>query len=176
MDADDRDDIALSLDGHPEAFGNLVNRYQRFLLAYLVGKIGNREEAEEAAQEAFVRAFVALGKLRNRDAFHFWLLGIANRVLKEHRRQQGRRPDPVRLSGDRQVQNIESHEPILEKAVAALPERYRGVVLLCYYAGWSRGQVARELGLTVNAVDQRLSRAYRMLRKALASRGLGGTS
>ncbi len=173
MGEEDRGDINRCLDGHPEAFGNLVDRYQGFLLAYLTGRAGNREQAEEAAQETFVRAFIALGKLRKPDAFHSWLLGIANRVVKEQRRLQGRRPDPIHLASEALAPNAEPRGLPLEQAVADLPERYRDAILLRYYAGWSREQVARELGLTVDAVDQRLCRAYRMLREALTREGRG---
>ena len=75
----DRECIEHCLDGRPDAFRHLVGRYQAVLVTYLAGHLGNREWAEEAAQEAFVRAYFALGKLKKPDSFFSWLLGIAGR-------------------------------------------------------------------------------------------------
>ena len=69
----------------------LVQRYQRPLFAYLSSRLGNYLEAEEAAQESFVRAFLSLKKLRKPESFYAWLLGIAGRVLKEQFRATERR-------------------------------------------------------------------------------------
>ena len=70
MPMTDRHDIALCLDGHPEAFRQLVARYQAVLLAHLAGRLGDRERAEEAAQETFVRAYFGLGKLKKPASFY----------------------------------------------------------------------------------------------------------
>jgi len=79
----DRECIEHCLDGHPDAYRHLVGRYQTVLVTYLAGHLGNREWAEEAAQEAFVRAYFALGKLRKPESFFSWLLGIAGRVAMD---------------------------------------------------------------------------------------------
>ena len=59
----------------------LVQRYERPLFAYLSDRLGNHLEAEEAAQESFVRAFASLGKLHKPASFYAWLLGIAAMAL-----------------------------------------------------------------------------------------------
>ena len=82
--------IKASLDGHPEAYGHLVRRYQAPLMGYLVGRLRDRQEAEEIAQEVFVRSYVGLATLKKTSAFVPWLFGIANRVVKESCRAKGR--------------------------------------------------------------------------------------
>ena len=80
--------IERCLDGHPDDFRHIVHRYQAVLLAHLAGKLGNKEHAEESAQETFVRAYFNMGKLKKLDSFFSWMLGIADRVAKEHKRKE----------------------------------------------------------------------------------------
>ena len=84
VDPTDGECVQRSRDGSSEDFRLLVQRYQRPLFAYLAGRLGGQLEAEEIAQESFVRAFLSLKKLRQPDSFYAWLLGIAGRVLKEN--------------------------------------------------------------------------------------------
>ncbi|NLE60689.1 MAG: hypothetical protein GX616_20275 [Planctomycetes bacterium] len=93
----DRECIEHCLDGHPDAYRHLVGRYQAVLVTYLAGHLGNREWAEEAAQEAFVRAYFALGKLRKPDSFFSWLLGIAGRVAMEQQRNERAAPSAITM-------------------------------------------------------------------------------
>jgi hypothetical protein len=80
--------IGRCLDGHPDDFRYLVRRYQAALLAHLAGKLGNKDKAEEAAQETLVRAYFNMDRLKKPQSFFFWLLGIADHVAKEHRREE----------------------------------------------------------------------------------------
>ena len=91
MELADKTCVERCRDGHTEDFSLLVGRYQGPLFAYLARRLGDRREAEEAAQESFVRAFLALRTLRQPEAFHTWLIGIAARVLKEQFRSTLRR-------------------------------------------------------------------------------------
>ncbi|MHC4424354.1 MAG: RNA polymerase sigma factor [Planctomycetota bacterium] len=155
MDVTDKYYIERCLDGHPDDFRYLVRRYQAVLLAHLAGQLGNRDSAEEAAQETLVRAYFGLEKLKKRESFFAWLLGIANRVTKEQQRSEQRR----RRIGD-----------VLSEAVARpelSQESHRQVVLLRYYGDCSCSQVAEQLGMPLGTVTKTLSRAYAMLRKSL---------
>jgi len=69
----------------------LVDRYQKSLFSFLAWRMGNFSQAEEAAQESFVRAFLSLGKLRKPESFYSWLLGIAGRMAQEQFRGEVRR-------------------------------------------------------------------------------------
>ena len=101
-------------------------------------RLGNPLEAEEAAQESFVRAFMSLKKLRKPESFYAWLLGIAGRVLKEQFRARERRQKDRAVAETLLAENPGSApEYPLEEAIAVLPESYRQVILLRYYEGLS---------------------------------------
>jgi RNA polymerase sigma factor (sigma-70 family) len=136
-------------------------------LSYLGGQLGNREWAEEAAQEVFVRAWFALGKLQKREAFFSWLMGIAGRVAKEHRRNEQRQRMLAVAKASDVSQPQASNDPPLERAIAELPDVYREVILLRYYTGRSCVQIAEELAIPLGTVTKRLSRAYAILRADL---------
>lgn len=163
--------VRSSRNGSPEDFRLLVQRYQRPLYAYLAGWLGSALEAEEAAQESFVRAFLSLKKLRQPESFYAWLLGIAARVLKEQFRELARREQVQAVEeslGAPQPENAPEYP--LEEAIAVLPESYRQVILLRYYEGLSCQEVGDRLGMPLGTVTKTLSRAYALLREELRAR------
>ena len=161
--------IERCLDGHPDDFRYLVRRYQAALLANLAGKLGSRDTAEEAAQEALVRAYFNMGKLKKPESFFSWLLGIANRVAKEHQRKEQirRQREIVRSFSEESPAPEFSQDLALESAIADLPEAYRKVILLRYYGEHSCSQIAERFDMPVGTVTKTLSRAYAMLHKSL---------
>jgi RNA polymerase sigma-70 factor (ECF subfamily) len=163
--------VQRSRDESPEDFRLLVQRYQRPLFAYISGRLGNQLEAEEIAQESFVRAFLSLKKLRQPDSFYAWLLGIAGRVLKEYFRALKRR-DREQAAAESLMTDEQgaTEEYPVEAAIAALPETYRRVILLRYYEGLSCQEVATRLEIPLGTVTKTLSRAYSMLRQGLRAR------
>lgn len=155
------------LDGYPDAFRHLVVRHQDSLARYLTGRLGNEEEAVEAAQEAMVRAYFTLRKLKNPGSFYAWLLGIADRVAKEMLRDKQRRPQMA--SPDRQTaaDHHDRPRPAVRRAVGELPEAYRKVILLRYYGGLSCAEISRDQAMPLGTVTKYLSRAYALLRESL---------
>jgi len=108
------------------------------LFSYLAGRLGDRSQAEEAAQESFVRAFQSLKKLRKPESFYSWLLGIAGRVAKEQFRFLKRRQRDREVAEAMMPEPADNHaEYPLDEAIAVLPETYRQVILLRYYEGLS---------------------------------------
>ena len=171
MELSDQEYVERCRDGSPDEFRRLVDRYQKPLFAYLAGRLENRSQAEEAAQESFVRAFQSLKKLRKPESFYSWLLGIAGRVLKEQFRSQARR------ERDREIAETllpEAADPapdyLIEEAIAVLPETHRQVILLRYYEGLSCQEVATRLNMPLGTVTKTLSRAYGLLRQELQAR------
>jgi RNA polymerase sigma-70 factor, ECF subfamily len=159
--------VKLCLDGHPEAYEQLVRRYQAPLLSYLAGRLRNLAQAEDAAQETFVRAFFRLRKLKTPGSFFAWLLGIAGHVAREQRRAQSRYRTAVAAVPPKPAATAPGRDDALEQALAALPEPYARVVALRYFHGLSCGEVARQLGVSVGTVTTQLSRAHGLLRAAL---------
>jgi RNA polymerase sigma-70 factor (ECF subfamily) len=161
--------IERCLDGHPDDFRYLVRRYQGVLLAHLVGKLGNKDRAEEAAQESLVRAYFNMDRLKKPQSFFSWLLGIADRVAKEHRREEQirRQREAIRSFSQEADKPEISQDYALESAIARLPEDYREIVLLRYYASQSCSQIAESMAMPLGTVTKTLSRAYAMLRESL---------
>jgi RNA polymerase sigma-70 factor, ECF subfamily len=160
------------LDGHPEAFRQLVSRHQGALMGYLRGRIGNEEEVAEAAQETFVRAYFALRNLHKLGSFFSWLVGIADRVARETWRDQKRRQCvefDERQTPQSHVDSSDSPDHHVTEAVGRLPDAYREVVLLRFYGGLSCAEIGRNLELPIGTVTKRLSRAYTLLRECLSS-------
>ena len=137
------------------------------MLAHLTGRLGSRDRAEEAAQEAFVRAYFNLEKLKKRQAFSSWLMGIATRVAKEQQRSQKRRNQLPDSLPDKTPCSTVSQDRDLEQAIAELPDSYRQLILLRYYGGHSCTEVAQQLDMPVGTVTKTLSRAYARLRQSL---------
>lgn len=161
--------IERCLDGHPDDFRYLVQRYQAVLLAHLAGKLNNKDRVEEAAQETLVRAYFKMEKLKKPDLFFSWLLGIANRVAKEQQRREQirRRREMIRSFSEESPTPEFSQDYALEAAIAELPEAYRKVILLRYYGEHSCNQIAQHLDMPLGTVTKTLSRAYAMLRNSL---------
>ena len=172
MPPTDKECVELSLNGQPEAFEPLVERYWAPLLSYLAGRLGDRGRAEEAVQEAFVRSYLGLRGLRKPEAFFSWLFGIADRVVMEQQRAQRGRQEMADISSEKPARGAQSHDYDLERAVAGLPEPYRQVILLRYYGDLSCAQVAERLAIPLGTATKRLSRAYAMLRGSLEGASL----
>jgi RNA polymerase sigma-70 factor, ECF subfamily len=173
MDIADKEYVQRCCDGHPEDFRMLVYRYQGLLSSYLAGRLRDRSQVEDAAQESFVRAFTLLKRLRKPESFCSWLLGIAGRVAQEQFRDSKRRKqDPEiassLIAGDADSRGHDDYN--LDEAIATLPETYRQVILMRYFEGMSCQEVAQRLEMPLGTVTKTLSRAYGLLRQELRAR------
>jgi RNA polymerase sigma-70 factor (ECF subfamily) len=177
----DQQYVGECLNGHPDRYRHLAKRYERVLMSHLLSRCrGDRCEAEEAAQEALVRAYFWLPSLKKRASFFSWLIGIADRVALEQQRARARErrlADTV-AEARRAVESSpppHAAQPIatepddaLRRAIAALPEEYRRLIQLRYYSDLSCGRIAEQLGMPLGTVTKTLSRAYVMLRETLS--------
>ncbi len=142
-----------------DAYGDAVYR-----LAYAY--TGNRPDAEDVTQETFLRLLREAPEFRDEGHRRAWLLRVAvNRARDLHRSPWRKRSAP--LSEAEALPAPEVPEAEVLEAVLALPEKYRAVVHLYYYEGYSGAEIARLLGKSVSAVNTRLSRARAMLRDRL---------
>ena len=161
----DREVACRAGGGDVSAFVQFVGRYRAPLISYVYGLTGQREDAEELAQEAFCRVWEKLPTLRQPDRLVSWLYRIAHNLAVS----EGRRPRPVTLPAEpaadppRDDPGAEVH-----RAVARLSDEHRAVVALRHFAGLSHDEIARALGVPAGTVRSPLSRAYDRLRPLLA--------
>jgi RNA polymerase sigma factor (sigma-70 family) len=162
--------------GDQDAYGDLVHAYQgiAFRTAYLL--TGNAADAQDAAQEAFVKAFYALSRFRRGAELRPWLLRIVANEARNRRRSAGRRVNlalraaaavpsgGAAPSPETSVLDAEQHAALLE-AVNGLRDEEREVVACRYFLELSEEETAQTLGLRKGTVKSRLSRALGHLRE-----------
>jgi RNA polymerase sigma-70 factor, ECF subfamily len=175
--ADDAGLLARLRTGDDRAFEELVTAYQHRLFGVALRMLGSRAEAEEIAQETFLRAHRALGEFRGEARLGTWLYAIAarlclNRLAAGARRHE--RSDETALlqrpaEGADAAAALERTElqAALQEAVAALPEERRIVVVLRDLEGLAYEEIAEVLGLPLNTVRTRLHRARTDLKAKL---------
>jgi RNA polymerase sigma-70 factor (ECF subfamily) len=159
--------IKRCLDGHPDEYRHLVQRYQGPLMAHLTGQFCDRNLAEEAAQEVLVRCYFGLSTLKKQEAFFAWMLGVANNVAKEQIRSRQRQQELTEKAAEKPAQTNCGCDWPLAKAVAKLDDFYKQLILLRYYGGHSCKDVAEMLNIPIGTVTKSLSRAYARLRDML---------
>ena len=171
----DGDLVRRSLAGDRAAFGDLVERYERVIGVLAFQKVGNRSDAEDVAQEAFLKAFAALDELKEPERFGSWLYGIVFRAAIDLlRRRQRRGPvvaiedvEPVSaIRTETEVARREQSERVVE-AVGELPDKYRLVLTLRYQESLSYQEIADHLGEPAGTVANRIHRAANLLRERL---------
>jgi RNA polymerase sigma-70 factor (ECF subfamily) len=183
-------DVRLMLqvrDGDAAAFTELVLRYQNRLLTILEHLVGSREQAEDLAQDVFVRVFKARERYTPDAKFSTWLFTIANNVASNALRSRSRRREvgvpegngdstPLALdqlakaaSGFMPTRALDKAEQaeMVRHAVAALSERQRMALLLAKFEGMSYHDIALTMGLSVQAIKSLLSRARVNLKEIL---------
>jgi len=171
--------------GNSEAFEELVRRYERKVYNIAYRLLGNEQDASEALQDAFLRAYRFLSKFQFKSSFYTWLYRIATNVSLSKLRGRERVetvsldqtvgdsgevaleiPDykyaPERLMQQRELRQA------LQDAVDELPEDYRSVVVLRDLEDLSNEEVSKVLKLSVAAVKSRLHRGRLVLREKLA--------
>lgn len=164
--------------GDREAFAQLVRATQRDAFGLAFRLTGNEEDARDVVQDAYVRAFRAIGSFRNESQFSTWLYRIvancsATALATAQRRRHRQEPwadhfDPPEQRGDFDpAAGLEAGElwMALDRAVAELPPRLRAVVVLRDIYEVPHQVVADELGISLSAVKVRLHRARRRLRQ-----------
>jgi RNA polymerase sigma-70 factor (ECF subfamily) len=139
------------------------------------GVVRNRSDAEDVAQDAFVRAYRRFGSLRDRDRFRAWLVRMTWRLALDWKRGQqrrGRREDVVARiappvgNAEHDVVARDRHERLWE-AIDALPNRYRLVIVLAAIEGHGVREVSTLLGVPEGTVKSRLFEARRRLEEQL---------
>jgi RNA polymerase sigma-70 factor (ECF subfamily) len=159
--------IQSVLEGQKGDFAEIVRRYERIVRAVTIGILKDSHLAEDAAQDAFVKAYCKLATLRNRDSFGFWITRIARRcALDIARKKQNHTPlDAVAdIPAASLDVNLSDEKHQLLTAVINLPKGEKEVIMLRYFGGHAVRDVAAIAGRSVGTVTKQLSRAYGRLR------------
>jgi len=182
---DDATLVAQAANGDREAFEELVVRYAPKVFGLCFSLLGNHADAEDASQEAFLKAFRAIGTYRDQASFSTWLYRITSNACIDLARQRARRPW---ISMDAEIEEedggiafqIADDAPLQDESVAAkwsadkvreaigtLSEGFRTVLLLRDIEGLSYQEVAAVLGIREGTVKSRLARARAALVQVL---------
>ncbi|MDQ6694326.1 MAG: sigma-70 family RNA polymerase sigma factor [Chloroflexota bacterium] len=167
----DRLAVEAALHGNQLAFADLVSRYQTAVYNMAYRMLGDPTEAEDAAQEVFVRAWNQLHSFQLDRRFSTWLLSIASHLcidlLRRRKpsaplddvalyvRSEEPEPDEIALQGEQR--------DLVKRLLDTLPEKYRSVTVLRYFNDMSYDEIAQATGLTESAVKTQLHRARKML-------------
>lgn len=172
---DDASLVSLALAGQAEAFGTLIERYDRAVYNLCLRTLREPEEAKDASQEAFFKAFRALRTFRPGAKFSTWIFSIAyhaccDRLNRRRRYSDAEIPDRADPAPGPELQLERLDEASrLRAAIDALPEKYRTVITMYHLQGHQYEEIARVLGLPMGTVKTHLFRAKEQLRKMIGS-------
>ncbi|HEX2914117.1 MAG TPA: sigma-70 family RNA polymerase sigma factor [Chloroflexia bacterium] len=169
--------VARVLAGDIDAFSELVERYKGAVYNLCARMLNNPAEAEDAAQEVFVRAFTQLHTYQPTRRFSTWILAVANHYCIDVLRRR----KAIMVDLDTVAFQAESKQPepeeqaLLSEArsetrnlLNTLPEKYRAITIMRYWEDLSYEEIAEATGLTIATVKTRLFRARELLAKELA--------
>jgi len=165
--------IAKVLDGHIEAFSRLVERHYDGCARFATRMLGNREDAEDALQETFLRAYGSLGRYQERDLFRAWLYRILVnqcRTMVRQRQRRTRRQFDGAAQAEVAIRPNEREIEIgdaLQSSLAALDPLLREAFLLKYGEELEYSEMAAVTGAGVSALKMRVQRACQALRPRL---------
>jgi len=177
---EDRQLILATLHGDNSAFGAIVERHWNMVIALALSKIDEPTEAEDIAQESFLKAYSHLHNLQNPARFAGWLSKIvlqqcSNKIRRDVRckRALGYNSMPIE---ELDIKHIPTSNPglsqsqvyFVRKTVHQLPEKFRAPLIMRFVTGLSAVQIAEQIGKRPGTVRVWLHRAYQILRRDLA--------
>jgi len=171
--------IEAVLRGNLSSFGTIVQRYWNMAIALALSKINDAIEAEDIAQDSFIKAYSQLHRLRA-PCFAGWLSKIVLQQCVNHTRRAGRDKTVTscqttgfealdsRLAFNGNPGLSDSQARFVRRTVSQLPDRFKKLIIMRFVAGLSTPEIAKQLGKRQGTVRVWLYRAYRILRKELA--------
>lgn len=171
----DKQLVAQAMRGDNVCFGVLVERYWAMAVALAASRIEDHSEAEDVAQDSFIRAYCYLHKLRRPGRFGGWLSKIiaqecTNRIRKRRRVKLACAGELSRLEAVAMTANpglTALQKQFIRKAVAQLTEKYRTIIVMRFIGGLNAREIADQLGKRPGTVRVWLHRAYKILRESL---------
>jgi RNA polymerase sigma-70 factor, ECF subfamily len=185
---DPRSDAALVQavrGGDGGAMDALVERHFRVVFMIAFSRLGHREAAEDLSQEVFLRALLALEKLRDPERFPAWLCQITRNLARTWRARGQSASRLVQMvpfdefpgeigdtkaQGAREAMETQEREQAVHEALSHLPEEERDLVLLHFAEGLSQRDIADRLGVNQATISRRLARALRLMEVTLESK------
>lgn len=180
-DEADRACVFAVLNGHRDAFMDIVSRHQTRVHRFLLRHTQQRDDAEDLTQETFIQAYLKLAGWRGESKFSTWLIGVAINLARNHatRSPHLRHVHKELDDADGLPDLVDRHDPsealaqsarhaAMEKAIARLPDELRLPLVLVAIDGVSYLEAAQLLGLASGTLKSRLNRARFQLREQLA--------
>lgn len=184
-DARDRADMERLAGGQDAALDALMERHATRIFHFLCRMLGNEEDANDLAQETFVRVYHASKSYRPGLKFSTWLYTIAGNLARNHLRWRARHPQvsldaeseateqslaesiPANTSPPSEDMDSSERATFVRAAVQSLPEEMREAIILCEWEDMAVAEAAVVLEATPKAVESRLYRARQLLREKL---------
>lgn len=180
MNLSDADLINQCLRGDNAGFDLLVRKYQKQVYHQCFGMLGNAEDASDAVQDAFVKAYHALAGFRKDASFLSWIMRIANNACVDLWRRKGRRNvlslddddggltdlPSAELDPETTILGAESRR-LVQDALSRMPERHRSTLAMFYFGGMSVREIGQTLGRPEGTIKSDLHFAREMLRRKL---------
>ncbi len=166
--------------GDTDAFGELVEIYQKFVFGTVLSDLKNREDAEDVSQEVFIKAWKGISEFRQDSTFATWLYRIAKNAVRDFVRNRERRP-VISPDGEEEMQSMESGADTPEQAllkkekkaeilsiIDTLPEEQKEAITYRDLMGITYLEIADITGVTVGTVKSRISRARETVKRKIS--------
>jgi RNA polymerase sigma-70 factor (ECF subfamily) len=171
--------VARSREGDLPSFERLVSRYQNKIMGYSARMLSDHDEAEDVAQEVFIKAYRSLESFRGESSFSTWLYRIATNLCIDRMRKKKRSPqqaysldEPIDKDEDKGGREVPDYsaEPTravereelrlrVREMVAEMPEKLRAVLVMCDMQGMAYEDIAKVLDVPIGTVKSRLFHA-----------------
>ncbi len=160
--------------GEDLALNELIDRWRLPLLSFTQRAVSNHSDAEDIAQETFVRIYRYRHRYQPSQKFSTWLFNIANNLVKNHYRWRSRHPETLVAEDDtsaaaESISSIEGKENshVVQHHINKLPQKMRTAVVLYYFEEMPQAEIAQVIGKSEKAVESILYRARKQLENAL---------
>lgn len=181
--------IINALEGRSDNFEELVRRYQRPIISYVLRMLGDYDLSMDVTQEVFIKVYNSLAKYSPEYKFSTWLYRIAHNAAVDHLRRNSVTPQSLeaenadgsyqiqiesRGSSPEQDRELSEWRTEIDSVVKCLPPAYRDLILLRHGRDLSYDEIADVTGLPLGTVKNRLFRAREMMREIFIERGFTG--
>ena len=171
---DERELIARLQKRDEAAFEELIRQYEKKVYTLCFRMCGNSEDAEEAAQDAFLALWRGIDRFRQESTLSTWIYRLATNACIDTLRRRKKQSGSVSLDTSPQPQETVEHreaQKLLQEGLSALPEEYRKVLILREIEGLSYTEIAESASIELGTVKSRISRGRSLLRNFLSGNG-----